>query len=109
MKIYIVGSGGVGGYFGGLLAKAGNDVTFVARGKHYEQIRAHGLKIKSVLGNFVIKPASVIDDISKINQPDLIFFSVKTYDSEKIAKELTRVITKETIIISFQTIFFAFN
>jgi len=102
MKIYIVGSGGVGGYFGGMLAKDGNDVTFVARGEHYKAIKEKGLTIKSEDGDFVIKPASVIEKISDITNPGLIIFTVKTYDTASVAKELNSVVNKKTIIITFQ-------
>ena len=102
MKIYILGVGGVGGYFGGLLAKAGQDVTFVARGDNYTALKENGLVVKSVAGDFTIKPVNVIDDISKINSPDLIFFIVKTYDTENVAKELNKVVNENTTIITFQ-------
>lgn len=102
MKIYIVGSGGVGGYFGGLLAKAGNNVTFVARGEHYQTINNEGLTIKSVVGDFKIKPAKVIDKISDITNADLALFTVKTYDTAETARQLAKVVSKNTIIITFQ-------
>jgi 2-dehydropantoate 2-reductase len=102
MKTYVVGSGGVGGYFGGLLAKAGNDVTFVARGEHYKAIKGKGLGVKSVVGDFEIKPAQVIEKISEITSPDLVIFAVKTYDTDKAAKELAPVVNKNTVIITFQ-------
>jgi len=102
MKIYIVGSGGVGGYFGGLLAKAGNDVTFVARGEHYQAIKDNGLIVKSVAGDFEIKSAQVIENISKIVNPDLVIFTVKTYDTEDTAKELAPVVKENTVVITFQ-------
>ena len=66
MKIYIVGSGGAGGYLGGLLARSGKDVTFVARGEHFQAMKEEGLKIKSVPGDFQVKPAQVIHRISDI-------------------------------------------
>lgn len=102
MKIYIVGSGGVGGYFGGRLAKAGNDVTFVARGEHYKAIKEKGLAVKSVVGDFEIKPAQVIESISEIIDPNLVLFAVKTYDTDGAAKELASVVSGETIVITFQ-------
>lgn len=102
MKIYIVGSGGIGGYFGSLLAKAGRDVTFIARGENYKIIKENGLTVKSVIGDFVIKPAQVIEKIEDITSPDLIIFSVKTYDTENVAKELSPVVHKDTIILTFQ-------
>ena len=103
MKIYIVGSGAVGGYLGGLLAKAGNDVTFVARGDHYKVIKNKGLKIESIKdGNFIIKPAKVTEKISLIKNPDLIIITVKTYDTEFVSKELSNVVSSKTKIITFQ-------
>lgn len=102
MKIYIVGSGGIGGYFGSLLAKAGLDVTFIARGENYKAIKKNGLIVKSVNGDFEIKSAQVIEKISDIINPDLIIFSVKTYDTESVAKELSFVVTKSTVILTFQ-------
>lgn len=102
MKVYIVGAGGVGGYFGGLLAKAGENVTFVCRGDHYKAIKKDELRVKSVIGDFIVKPAKVVDNISKIENPDLVIFTVKTYDTETVAEELKSVINKDTIIITFQ-------
>jgi len=102
MKVYIVGSGGAGGYLGGLLARSGKDVTLVARGEHYRAIRAKGLKIRSVLGDFEVRPVGVIDRISNMMNPDLIIFSVKTYDTEQTAKDLKPVVGKDTILISLQ-------
>lgn len=90
MKIYIVGTGGVGGYFGGKLAKAGNDVTFVSRGSFFNAMKQQGLTVKTVDGSFKINPVQVIDSIDKIVDPDLIIFSVKTYDTETVAKQLKK-------------------
>ena len=67
MKIVIMGSGGVGGYFGARLADAGEDVSFVARGRHLEAIKSKGLKIKSELGNTTIDPAAAKMPISVPN------------------------------------------
>lgn len=102
MKIYIVGSGGIGGYFGGLLAKAKQDVTFVARGEHFIAMKKNGLLVKSVLGDFVIKPIQVIDTISEIQNPELVMFSVKTYDTDEVAKDLAKVVNQDTILLTFQ-------
>ncbi|MDA3818580.1 MAG: 2-dehydropantoate 2-reductase, partial [Prolixibacteraceae bacterium] len=56
MNITVIGTGGVGGYFGGRLAQAGNNVTFIARGQHLEVIKENGLTVKSIKDDFVIKP-----------------------------------------------------
>ncbi len=102
MKILIVGTGGVGGFYGGMLAKAGHDVTFLARGQHYQEIRQAGLSIKSVVGDFKIHPAQVISSLTEVNSPELILLCVKTYDLEKVAKELASIVNKNTVIISLQ-------
>jgi 2-dehydropantoate 2-reductase len=65
MRIVVFGTGGVGGYFGGRLARAGDDVTFIARGEHLRAIKANGLKVDSTDGDFVIYPARATDDVSK--------------------------------------------
>src|SRR5690349_9686287 len=62
MRIAIFGTGGVGGYFGGRLAQAGEDVTFIARGEHLRAIKANGLKVDSTSGDFTIYPARATDD-----------------------------------------------
>lgn len=102
MKIYIVGSGGVGGYFGGKLAAADLDVTFVARGEHFKAIKKNGLQVNSIDGNFSINPAKVIDSFDKISNPDLILFTVKSYDTLSVAEQLKPVVNKNTTIITFQ-------
>src|SRR3989344_1123852 len=103
MKMYIVGTGGVGGYLGRVLAKAGNDITFVARGDNYKKIKKDGLKVSAVkFGDFTIRPAKIISIISQIRNPDLIFVTVKTYDTLDVARELGKVTTPRTTIITFQ-------
>lgn len=102
MKIYIVGTGGVGGYFGGLMAKGGLDVTFVARGDNLRAIEKNGLLVKSVHGDFGINPAQVIGSIGAISNPDIVIFSVKTYATDEASVELGQVVTGKTIILTFQ-------
>lgn len=102
MKTYVVGTGGVGGYFGGKLAKAGIDVTFVARGDFYESVKNDGLRVNALDGDFVVRPAKVIDLLEKIVDPDLIIFTVKTYDTESVASQLKHLVKPNTYIITFQ-------
>lgn len=102
MKIYIIGVGGVGGYFGGLLAKAGCDVTFVARSEQFKALKENGLRVRSVNENFNIKPVKVVENVSEITSPDLILVTVKTYDTESVASELSCVVNDHTVIITFQ-------
>ena len=72
MRIALIGTGGVGGYFGGKLAKAGNDVTFLARGEHLKALQANGLMVKSITADFKIHPVNATDNIKTIGKSDLI-------------------------------------
>ena len=101
MNIVVVGAGGVGGYFGGKLAHAGFDVTFIARGKTLQAIKLNGLKVKSVNGDFVARP-KVTDDIKELKNLDLVILGVKSWQVEAIAKDLKDVISKQTMILPLQ-------
>lgn len=102
MKVLVVGTGGVGGYFGGKLARAGNDVTFLARGEHYEAIKKRGLTVKSDEGDFTVFPANVVKDLSKIKNPEFVIFAVKTYDTEEAAEQLSKVVAMDSVVVSLQ-------
>ena len=99
MKIAIIGTGGVGGYFGAKLAQAGNDVTFLARGEHLRTIQNNGLIVKSILGDFKVQNIKVTDRISNIEKPDLVIISVKAWQVKEIGAELTTILNNDTIII----------
>lgn len=102
MKILIAGSGGVGGYYGGLLAQSGNDVTFLARGEHLRAIRERGLQVKSVHGDFTVFPAQATDTPAEVGPVELILFCTKTYDTEHVAEALRPCVGADTAIISLQ-------
>jgi 2-dehydropantoate 2-reductase len=102
MKIAIIGTGGVGGYFGGKLAKAGYDVTFLARGAHLKALLTHGLKVKSVLGDFQVKNIKATDKIADIQNPDLIILGVKAWQIKEIRNDLKKIIRPGTIILPLQ-------
>jgi len=102
MRILIMGSGGVGGYFGGRLAQAGNDVTFVARGAHGAALREHGLRLKSAAGDLHVPRVTVIHDPADADPVDLVLFSVKLWDTEAAALALKPVLGPDTAVISFQ-------
>jgi len=76
-KILIFGSGGVGGYFGARLAAAGNDVTLVARGQHFEAIRARGLRVVSPLGDISLPEVNLVDKVASVDRADFVFLTVK--------------------------------
>ncbi len=102
MRIAIMGAGGVGGYYGGLLARAGQDVTFIARGAHLAAIRAKGLQIKSVHGDFVISPAQATSSPAEVGPVDLIVVAVKTYHTDEAAQAIRPMVGPETVVVSFQ-------
>jgi len=105
MKIAIVGIGGVGGYFGGKLARryAGQrdfEVIFIARGEHLREIRGKGLQQITEEGTFTAIPDKATDDPTGCGLFDLVLFCVKTYDLEESANLLKRNIDERTVVIS---------
>jgi 2-dehydropantoate 2-reductase len=101
MNIVVFGAGGVGGYFGGKLAQAGNDVTFIARGKHLQAIKSNGLLIKSIQGDFKVHP-KVTDDVTNIKNPDLVILGVKSWQVEDVAVQLKPIIREHTMVLPLQ-------
>ena len=91
MKIAIIGTGGVGAYFGGKMAKAGFDVTFLARGAHLKAIREKGLTVKSILGDFHLDSVKANDTIKKIGESDLIILALKAWQINEVAAELKSI------------------
>src|SRR5262249_24419608 len=102
MQITVMGSGGVGGYFGARLAAAGNDVTFVARGPHLEVMRRSGPRLDSELGNLNLNPVVVVADPRDIAAADVILFAVKMGDTDGAARSLQPLVAKGATIFTFQ-------
>jgi 2-dehydropantoate 2-reductase len=102
MKIAVFGSGGVGGYFGGRLAQAGNDVTFIARGKHLDAIQANGLQINSIKGDFSVRPVKATDRPAEIGTVDLVLCCVKSWQVPEAADGIRLVAGPETVVITMQ-------
>ncbi|HET7009408.1 MAG TPA: 2-dehydropantoate 2-reductase [Anaerolineales bacterium] len=101
MRIAVVGAGGVGGYFGGLLARAGNEVVFLARGEHLKAIRQRGLLVKSSThGEFAISPARAEDDPARVGAVDYVIVAVKTYHLETVAPTLGPMVGPDTTVFS---------
>ena len=101
MRFAIVGSGAVGGYYGAKLARAGHDVTFIARGAHLAAIRARGLAIKSPLGDFVVK-ANAEDDPVKVPPVDVAIFAVKAYSNRDALPILKAVVRDRGVALTLQ-------
>ena len=102
MKVAVMAAGGLGAYYGALLAKDGHDVTFIARGAHLKSILANGLVIKSIHGDMTIKPTKATDDPAQVGPVDWVLFSVKTYDTEIAAQQMRPMIGAQTAVITFQ-------
>ena len=102
MRIAVLGTGGIGGYFGGRLATAGHDVTFLARGAHLEAIREHGLVVTSVAGGFTIAPARVTDDAASIGEVDTVLLAVKTWQLAPLLESLPALVGPDTAVVTTQ-------
>lgn len=102
MKIAIFGAGGVGGYYGALLARAGHEVTFISRGAHLRAIREKGLQVKSVFGDFLVSPAKALEHPADVGPVDLVIVATKTYHIEEAAHALPPLLHPETVILPLQ-------
>jgi 2-dehydropantoate 2-reductase len=99
MRIVVVGVGGLGGLYGGMLSRHFEDVTFIARGPSLEALRAQGLKVRSPsLGNFTV-PVRATDDPEELDPPDLVLFCVKTYDLEQAAEQIRPLVGPGTAVL----------
>ncbi len=102
MRITVMGTGGLGGYFGARLAQGGADVGFVARGAHLEALRTGGLRVESPLGDVHLEPVRASDDPARLGAPDVVLLCVKLWDSEAAARALVPVVGERTVVISLQ-------
>jgi 2-dehydropantoate 2-reductase len=102
MRVAVFGSGGVGGYFGGRLARAGEDVTFIARGEHLRAIRDSGLRVESIEGDFTIQPAKVTNDPSEIGAVDLVIVAVKAWQVPEAARAMKPMVGPATTVLPLQ-------
>lgn len=99
MKIAVFGTGGVGGYFGGRLAHAGRDVTFIARGEHLRAMKRDGLRVKSVHGDFTVEPVPATDDPGSIGSVDYVIVAVKNYQLEDALEPMAPLVGPETTLV----------
>jgi len=102
MRIVVMGSGGTGGYFGAKLARAGEDVTFVARGPHLEAIRARGLRVKSAVEGEWTVTAPAVERLDGLPPSDLVLFCVKSFDTETAGRAILPVVGPGTGVLSIQ-------
>jgi ketopantoate reductase len=102
MRIAIMGTGGVGGYYGGLLSKKGQEVIFIAREAHLQAMRAKSLHVNSVHGDFLVSPARATDNPAEVGPVDLILFATKTYHTDAVAPAIKPLIGKDTVVVPLQ-------
>lgn len=102
MRIAVIGTGGIGGPYGASLAKAGADVTFVARGAHLEAMRENGLRVAGDRGETHIRPAQATDDIAGIGTVDFVLFCVKLWDVEGVGRQLRAIVEPGTAVVALQ-------
>ena len=102
MRIAIMGAGGLGGFYGGMLARSGEDVKFIARGAHLQAMLAKGLTVKSThLEEFTI-PVKATTDPAEIGPVELVIVCVKAYDTDHTAELIRPMIGPETVVMSVQ-------
>ena len=102
MRIAIFGTGAVGSYFGGRLAQAGEDVVFIARGENLQALRAHGLRVDSIKGDFVLQPIYATDDPTQAGVVDVILVSVKAWQVLEAAQAMRPMIGPQTFVVPLQ-------
>jgi 2-dehydropantoate 2-reductase len=102
MRVAVMATGALGGYFGGRLAEAGHEVFFIARGANLAAIRKNGLKVESPLGNIHIKSPKATDDPKEVGSVDLVLFAVKLWDTEKAGAALKPLVGPSTRLVTMQ-------
>jgi 2-dehydropantoate 2-reductase len=102
MKIVVVGTGGVGGLFGGMLARSGAEVGFVARGKQLEALRGQGLHVESPLGSFHLPSVAAAEDPAQLGQADAVLVALKAWQVAEMAPKLRPVLRPGTVVLPLQ-------
>ncbi len=102
MRIAVIGTGGIGGPYGASLAKAGADVTFVARGAHLAAMRQNGLRIEGDRGEILVRPAEATDDIAGIGAVDYVLLCVKLWDVESAGEQIRPIVGPGTAVVPLQ-------
>jgi 2-dehydropantoate 2-reductase len=102
MKIAVIGAGGVGGYFGARLARAGHEVQFLARGAHGKAMLEHGLRIDSEVERFTIAAPDVTDDAARLAPADVMLVTTKLWDLATTARQVAPAVGERTVVVPFQ-------
>src|SRR5512135_711641 len=102
MKIAVVGAGGVGGFFGAKLYASGQDVRFLARGRHLAAMQQKGLVVNAPDGDLHVPADRITEDPAALGSAEAVLFCVKTYDTESAARRIAPILDRGTLIISLQ-------
>ncbi len=102
MRIAVFGTGAVGGYFGGRLAQAGEEVIFIARGEHLQALRSHGLQVDSIKGDFVVQPVQAADDPAQVGVVDTVLVGVKAWQVSEAAQAMRPMVGPDTFVVPLQ-------
>jgi 2-dehydropantoate 2-reductase len=102
MRIAIFGTGGAGGYFGAQLARAGENVIFIARGEHLQAIRTQGLRVETSEGEIVIQPVQATDNPAQVGVVDSVIVGVKTWQVAEAARAMQPMIGANTFVVPLQ-------
>ncbi len=102
MRIAVFGAGGVGGYFGGRLALAGEDVVFIARGAQLQALRTQGLRVESPLGNFSVASVQATNNPAEVGAVDVVLVAVKAWQVPEAAQTIRPMVGAETCVVPLQ-------
>jgi 2-dehydropantoate 2-reductase len=102
MRIAVFGTGGVGGYFGGRLAQAGEEVIFIARGRHLQAMQTHGLQVDSLKGNFVVQPVQATADPAEVGPVDAVLVATKAWQVSEAAQAMRPLVGPDTFVVPLQ-------
>lgn len=102
MRVAVIGAGGVGGYFGGKLAQAGIDTTFIVRGATLEALRTRGLRVDSINGDFHLPTVNATDDPSRVGPVDAVLMTVKAWQLAGAAQNLAPLLAPDTIVVPLE-------
>lgn len=102
MRIAVFGAGAVGGYFGGRLAQAGEDVVLIARGDHLRALQRRGLRVESIAGDFSVDPAEATDDPEAVGVVDAVLVAVKAWQVPEAARAMQPLIRPDTFVVPLE-------
>ncbi|HLA96826.1 MAG TPA: 2-dehydropantoate 2-reductase [Anaerolineales bacterium] len=102
MRIAVFGAGGVGGYFGGRLAQAGQEVIFIARGAHLETMRRRGLRVDSLKGDFILPSVQATDDPAQVGEVEAVLVAVKAWQVPQAARAMPPLVGERTCVLPLE-------